>query len=246
LTDVNATYAVLEHHPLGTDAQVVAHYDFLKWLGAAAQAARVLDDGLARFPESWILHDRLRSRILADKGVDGLEPAYETMLQEKIGWPNLEWFAGYASLTAAEFHKRAGRADASLAAYERATAHYEKALAENAQIRASVDHYVALALAGRARIAFEQGDYERATAQLLASFERKPDAAASLDGLNLSPVDTAKMLLAKLKEAQRDDLAASLQAALDALDPELLKLPAYESEGPNSRPQRRDRRRTDQ
>ena len=73
LTDVNAAYSVLARHPLGTDAQIVAHHDFLRRLGAGGQAARVLDEGLARFPDSWELHARLRGRILWEKGVGGLE-----------------------------------------------------------------------------------------------------------------------------------------------------------------------------
>ena len=61
-------------------------------------------------------------------------------------------------------------------------------------------------------------------------------SAATLDGLNLSPVDTAKMLMARLKEADMQGLAKSLQSALDALDPVLLRLPAYEREGPANTP----------
>jgi hypothetical protein len=100
-----------------------------------------------------------------------------------------------------------------------------------------------LALAGRARIELQRGDVERSLADLVASFERKPEAAASLDGLNISPVDTAKMLRAKLVELKRDELAQELQAALDKLDPDLLKLPAYEREGPDTQPNLRPPRR---
>ena len=78
----------------------------------------------------------------------------------------------------------------------------------------------------------ERGDHERALAELLASFERRSEAAASLDGLGISPVGTAQMLRARLVEAEREDLALSVQSALDALDPELLLLPAFERGGP--------------
>lgn len=243
LTDVHAAYSVLARHPLGTDAHVVAHYDFLKRLGAADQAARTLDDGLARFPDSTILHDRLRTRLLDEKGVDGLEAAYEAMLREKDAPPNLESFAGYASLVAAEFHRRAGHDAQALAAYERGIAHYERSIEKRPESHATADHFIALALAGRARLAFERADYEHALRELLSSFERKPEAAASLDGLNISAVDTAKMLRPRLVDLKRDDLVATLQAALDKLDPEFLLLPAYEREvpgpGSNNRPPRR-------
>ena len=51
LSDVNAAYGALRKHPLGTDEQVKWHFDFLVWLGANDPAARVLSEGLARFPE---------------------------------------------------------------------------------------------------------------------------------------------------------------------------------------------------
>jgi hypothetical protein len=79
----------------------------------------------------------------------------------------------------------------------------------------------------------EARDLDRATALLVASFARAPSAAASLDGLNLSPADTSRSLRARLEEAGRADLVATLDAALAALDPSLLGLPAYEFETPD-------------
>lgn len=248
LTDVHAAYAVLARHPLGTDLHVATHHDFLRSLGAHAQAARVLDEGLARFASSWVLHDRLRGRILAEKGVDGLEPAYDELARAPGAAPDLEWFAGYASIVAAEYQRRAGAPEKAVASYARALAHYDACVTKSPESRASSDHYAALALGGRARVAFERGDLDAATTDILASFARRADAAATLDGLNLSPVDTAKQLRVRAIERQRPELATRLQAALDALDPELLRLPAFEREAPppssgNARPPERARDR---
>ncbi|MFH1999491.1 MAG: hypothetical protein ABIK28_07420, partial [Planctomycetota bacterium] len=233
LTDVHAAYTVLSHHPYGTDAHVATHYDFLKILGATGQAYRILDAGLARFPDSWILHDRLRGRILREKGVSGLETAYEVLLREKNAHPDLKLFAGYASLVAAEFHRRMGHDPEALAAYNRGIAYYETAIESSPDKRDTADHFIALAIAGRARIAFEQQDYATAVSEIESAFRRKPDAAATLDGLGISPVDTAKMLRARLAEANQDELAARVDAALESLDPVMLELPAYEREGPS-------------
>jgi tetratricopeptide (TPR) repeat protein len=246
LADVHAAYSVLARHPLGTDAQVVAHYDFLGLLGAAAESSRVLEEGLARFPDSWLLHDRLRGRVLREKGVDHLEERYAAMLREKGASPNLQWFAGYASFVVAEFKKREGKDDEALAAYGRAIAHYEHGVAANPESRESADHYVALALAGKAWIAYEREDYERAVAELIASFERRPDAAASLDGLNRTPASTARIVLSRLHTLQREELADRLAVALSKLDPVLLLPPAFEREGatepsPDARGPRRRR-----
>jgi hypothetical protein len=78
----------------------------------------------------------------------------------------------------------------------------------------------------------EQGDLERATDELLASFSRRADSAATPDGLNLTPADTARMLEARLTDAKREDLLARLKEALAKLDPKLLELPTSERNVP--------------
>ncbi len=244
LTNLHAAYSILARHPFGTDTHVVAHFDFLKILGAKAQAAQVLNDGLVRFPESWVLHDRLRGRILAEKGIDGLEAYYEGALGRGEASAGLESFAGYASFVAAEFRRRYGNAVEALAAYDRAIAHYERVIEADGTYRETADHFIALAIAGRSRLALERGDYETALDELLLSFTRREEAAATLDGLNISPADTARMLLSRLKATKRDDLVARLEEAMGRLDPELLRLPAYERRGPGgARPERDNRNR---
>ncbi|HLQ37605.1 MAG TPA: hypothetical protein VK348_07380, partial [Planctomycetota bacterium] len=144
------------------------------------------------------------------------------------------------SLVAAEFQRRSRDRAGALAAYDRAIGHYEQYCTKNPDHRDSADHYVAMAMAGRARLQLEGGDLEHALAEITAAFTRKPSAAASLDGLNISAVDTAKMLLSRLQQ-QRADLAARLQGELDKLDPELLQLPAYERDPAGISPPRRRR-----
>jgi len=243
LADLNSAYAVLLRHPLGTDGQVARHYDFLQWLGVALPAARTLDEGLARFPDSWLLHSRLRDRILLEQGVEGLEPYYEARLKELAPAPRMNALAGYAALIAAEGHRRAGRDDRALASYARSIEHYDRHLAARPADQVECDHYAALDHGGRARLFYERGEDEAALKELLAAFQRRPESAASLDGLNLSAVDTAKVLRTRLAGAKNDALLAPLQAALDALDPKLLELPAYERpvrpEGERRNPNRR-------
>ena len=88
-----------------------------------------------------------------------------------------------------------------------------------------------MAHAGRSRMALESEDFETAMREVLASFERHAEAAATLDGLGLTPVSTAQMLVARLTTADRLEEAALIQAALDSLDPKLLVLPAFENVG---------------
>lgn len=239
LADIHAAYAVLSAHPLGTDVHVLSHYDFLHWIGATPRAARALQDGIARFPGSGPLHERLRNHLLREQGAAGLESTYERMLAAPDAAPELAWFAGYASLIAAEDRRRAGHAADARAAYDRAIAYFERAIVAQPDFRDSADHYLALALAGRARIALDAGDLETATNGLLAAFERRPASAATADGLNLSPVDSAKMLRSRLAEAGLEEPLDRLHTALAKLlefDPGLLELPAYER-GPVDVPQ---------
>lgn len=242
MADVNAAYATLADHPLVTDDNLVSYYDFLRWLGATPRANGVLDRALARFPESPVLHERLRSRILWEKGPAGLMSVYSEMLAQPDARPQLSWFAGYAALVAAEHHRRRNELDRAVAAYDAGIAHYERNIEQVPGGADLCDHFIALARAGRSRIALERGDFERATDELLACFARRPDSAATPDGLNLTPADTARMLEAKLAEAQRPELAARLKEALSKLDPRLLELPTSERNVPGNRPQRPQRR----
>ncbi len=235
LTDVHSAYVVLLQHPLTTDSQIVWHYDFLTWLGADVRRKGYLQKGLERFPESWILHDRLRARILEKEGSEGLEPAYDRMLEVHGESSSLLWFAGLASFQNAEYLRRAQKQDDAADAYSRSIARYDKAIALDPSTQQTADPYVALALAGRARLAFEGDNHETAVDLLLESFERHSASAATLDGLTISPVDTAKMVRAKLGELGRKELNDRLQAGLDKLDPSQLELPAYERDVPGRR-----------
>ncbi|MGA1523593.1 MAG: hypothetical protein ACO4CZ_06470 [Planctomycetota bacterium] len=234
LTDASAAYSVLAEHPLGTDVQVASHYDLLAHLGARGRASRVLDEGLRRFPESATLHDCLRQRTLRERGPDGLVETYDAWLAEPEATAQLRWFAGYAGIVAAEFHRRRNRTEDAGKAYARALALFDEVAEGLPESRDSADHFAALILGAQARLALEAADVDACLASLRASFARRPMSAASLDGLNLSPMDTARMLRGRLVAEERSELLQTLDAEtakLRALDPSLLELPAYERGG---------------
>ncbi len=236
LSDIEAAYALLVKHPFATDEDLVSFHDFLRWLGGTVRANAILDDALARFPGSALVHDRLRARILWESGPKGLESAYAARIAKDPASADLAWFAGYASLVAAEHHRRGAEGEKALGAYERGIAHYEESIRLRAEGRATADHFIALAHAGRARLALEAADLARATSEILASFARAPGAAATPDGLNITPADTAKMLRARLEADEHAGLRAQLQAGMDALDPALLEKRPFELETPRRRP----------
>ena len=235
VSDVHSAYAVIARHPLGTEGHAAAHYDFLVDVQAGGQAGRVLDEALRRYPVSDLLHDRLRARLLKERGVGALEPTYESMLAAPDAHPRLTWLAAYTSLVAAEFHRRGNQPTRAFEAYGRGIARYESYAEAHPDQRDTADHYIALALAGQARLSLEAGDHDAALTGIQAAFDRRPLSAASLDGLSISPVGTAQMLRARLVEADEPDAVARIDAAFDrlrALDPALLELPAFERGGP--------------
>lgn len=229
LTDVHSTYVVLGRHPFGNDVHAGHHYDFLRFFGGLEAANQALDSSLQRFPDSPLLHERLRERVLREQGVAALEETYAGLLGKRETAVTV-WFAGYAAIVAAEHHRRRGQSDPAMVAYDRAIAYFERAIGLDEAQRTSCDHHIAIALFGKSKLAFETHDLDASVAHLLAGFSRCPTATPALDGLNLSGADTARTLVGKLRESKREDLAAKLAAAMAALDPALLELPAYERE----------------
>lgn len=222
LTDLDAAYSALLHHPLATESQVAWHYDFLLWLGANRRAGNFLRALIERFPNSAELHTRLRMQILRHRGVDELERVYDEMLAGDDVAPNLYWFAGYTSVVAADYRRRRGRRDAALAAYDRAIERFGRAAEGNPDAKGTCDHWIALAYAAKSRMAYEDGRYGDSVDALLASLSASPGTAGTADDLGITPGDTARMLMAKLKEEGDSALAARLQAGMDEIDPALL------------------------
>jgi tetratricopeptide (TPR) repeat protein len=238
LSDIHAAHALLAEHALATDETFVSYYDFLRWLGATPRAGQVLGRALERFPGSALVHDRLRGRALWDEGAAGIERVYDELLAEGEPSPELVWFAGYASLVAAENHRRASAPDAAVAAYERAIEHYRRYLEREPAAHADVDHFACMALAGRARVELDRGNLDESGRDVLAALERSPGSAGTIDGLGLTPADTARMLRLRAQQAERVDLVESLTAAIAKLDPKLLETPQYDRPAPVARPPR--------
>ncbi len=225
MTDVHATYTVLGKHPLGTDRHVADHYDFLAFFGAPDTDA-VLDRGLARFPVSALLHERLRARILKNSPAAALEQEYARRLAAPDCPPAMQWFAGYAALVAAEQHRRRSDAEAAIASYRRGIDHYTKY--REATGLGDGEHFLAMAHGGIARVVLTRGDLDACFAELQKMFAIAPAAAAAVDGLSVTGMQTAEMLRGRALDAQRTDLLESLAAALKALPPEAFELPDYE------------------
>lgn len=225
MTDVHTTYSLLAQHPLGTDRHVAHHYDFLHFFGAPDTDA-VLARGLARFPDSAPLHERLRARLLEHGGADALEAEYDRRLAAADAPATLPWFAGYASLVAAETHRRNQQPAPATAAYERAIAHFVRYRETTGN--ADGQHYVAMAHGGIARLRLQANDRAGCFAALQQAFAANAAAASAVDGLGITTMQTAEMLKGKALDAKDEGLLQQLEAALKALPPEAFELPEYE------------------
>lgn len=239
LADLHAAYSILAAHPYGSEPQAVMHYDFLKWLDARGEAESALTGALQRYPESWQLHARLRDFALAQHGVEGLESAYDAWMQREDAPRTLPWYAGYASLVAAEYQRRKAAPDEAIAAYDRCIERFELCVANAPETKANSDVYIALALAGQARVALEAGELARSLELLQAAFMREPGTAGTQDGLWLSGVATARTLRARLAEAGDTARVELIDAALEALPPEELERPEWDREVPGGSAGRR-------
>ncbi|MEM9380555.1 MAG: hypothetical protein AAGB93_11450 [Planctomycetota bacterium] len=242
MTEVNTAFDLLARHPLGTDEQVAKHHDFLVRMGAGKRAFDALTRGLDRFEGSWALHARLRDRLLRSKGVTGLQASYAKRKGRPGASATAAWYAGYAGLVAGEFRRRRSQSDEAAASYRGAIADFEEAVRRDPTTRPTSEHYAAMALAGMAAVELERDELLTATTLLVQSFERWPDAANALDGMNASAVTTSNLVMARLKWAGLDEAADTLQAARDALDPRLLAPPAFETPPDTPAARNRDRR----
>jgi hypothetical protein len=229
LADAIAAYAALARAPGVAEPTLLEHHDFLRWIGATIQAGAVLERALELFPDSASVHERLRERLLWEGGPELLERGYAERLQARGTEPGaLDWFAGYASFVAAEHLRRRGRFEPALEAYARSIAHYRARAGRLPEAADDADHYVALALAGRARVDMERGELAAAADALCAALALRPQSAGSQDGLGLTPLATARMLQARLTESGLGEGAARVQAAIDTLDAALLAPPQSE------------------
>ncbi len=223
LADLHAAYAILQRHPLGTADQVFWHYDFMDWLGAHHRATRILHEGIGRFRDSEKLHKALRERLMRRRGAKALETYYAELLKEFEDPARLSAYASLASLTVAEYYRRTNRYEKAIAGYERSIMHYEDAIQAHEAHKAFGDRHIALAHAAIARMAYQLDDDELATKEILKSFARDPSAAGTRDAMGFTPGETGQMLLARLKKAEKADLAAKVEVALSELDSALLR-----------------------
>lgn len=229
-SDVHTAYTLLMRHPLGTPEHVADHYDFLEFF-RSPDAELVLQQGVARFPAAAPLHHRLRGLWLRQGGVARMQREYERLLAAPEAPAVLPWFAGYASLVAAEQQRRRSRPDAARDSYNDALRHFgryrEQTQSEDGR------HYEAMAHGGLARLALQAGDLDLTFSELQQVFRTAPLAAAAVDGLSITAMQTAEALRGKALQDD-PDLVERLDAALQELPDGAFLMPEYEQQNPDT------------
>ncbi len=221
LSDAHSAFEVLAGHPLGTAEHARMHADLLLYLDLTSAASEVLRRALARFPTAPLLHESFRRQVAASRGIPALERAYAE-IAPVLGDPAVHaWFAGYALLVVAEDAQRSNEPARADSAYARATAHFESSVAAEPDFADTANHYVALALAARARLAVDRGDLEVAVSLVSRAILARPESAEWPDGLQRTPLDTLRRIRQHLAAGGPPDLAAVLEAAVAPAAPEL-------------------------
>ena len=229
-SDVHTAYTLLLRHPLGTAQHAADHYDFLEFF-RSPDAEAVLQQGIERFPAAAPLHHRLRAMWLRQGGVARMEKEYAKLLAVEDGPAAMPWFAGYASLVAAEQHRRRSKPGAARQSYNQALEHFA-AYRERAGSNDGA-HYEAMAHGGLARLALQAGDLDLTFSELLQVFRIAPLAASAVDGLSITAMQTAEALRGQALQDD-PDLVARLDASLRDLPDDAFLLPEYEQRNPGN------------
>lgn len=159
--------------------------------------------------------------MLTDRGTDALRDTYEVVLARSPDPTTTSWFAGYAELVIAEIKVDEADSPAAGLAYGRAIDLFERSVADRPDFADTANHYLALALAGRAAAALDAGDLNRAAADLITALPVRPETLEAEDGLQRQPIDILVRVYRALREEGNAELARSLAESLEQAAPYL-------------------------
>ena len=217
IADIHAAYEALINHPNCTEEQIISYLNWLNALEAYAPQPAVISRGLELFPVSGDLHEQLRFQILRDAGARALEDAYAGMTPTLENRSTLRWFAGLASLMAAERHVQNQALEEAFATYERSVDEFRASIEESPNFAASANHYVCLAKVGRGRLFTTQKQWGLAIEEIRDGIALSPTTATTADGTGQTPTDAAKALHAALAQAGLETEAREFQNAVSLL-----------------------------
>lgn len=216
MTEALRAFELLGRHPLGGEPLLLEHLDFLVFLGLHHETGAVLADALRRNPVSPGAHERYRAHLWREgdparieAGYQGSGPWGERAAREHGA--QLEWYAAFASLVAAEEFARQERKAEAAAAYGRARTRFAASAAAEPGFHDTASHFSCLALAGQAWLALEAGEPAAALELFLQALAARPASFRDRDGLGRSPEELGRRLRTEFS-------GQGMEAGLERLD----------------------------
>ena len=193
---------------------MLAGIALLEHAGLRAEARARLEETVARFPASLKVHDRWRNRMLVDLGAELMRHEYAGHVTEARDRPTAQWYAGYASLIAAERHTLDNRRIEAENAYTDSIERFVDSAAGNEDYADTANHYAVLALAGRADIRLQRKNLTAAAKDILRAVELRERSLDEDDGLKRKPRSIGARVQAALTAAGKAELSEQLANAL--------------------------------
>lgn len=208
------TLAASRNAMLGEDDWLAAS-GLLEIAGLRHDARGCLVQALASLPGSQRLHERWRARLLVDLGAEAMRRSYAKFVDGTQDKATAEWFAGYAALVAAEQHTRDARSPLAIAAYGDAIERFTKSKTGGADFEDTANHFLVLALAGRAPLRLAKGEAEGAVDDLVRAAALRAASLDDDDGLQRKPRAIASRIQRELEQQGKTELAAKLKPLLN-------------------------------
>lgn len=168
---------------------------FFGALGRQRERVELAFAGLCSFPLDLQLRNELSAACWALGEPELLVERSENLAQlhAERGWPELDWYRGYAHLLLAEWRRRGAASDAALESYASARRAFE--LASESAFRDSCLHHIALCELGRGFAQLAAGRREAAAEALLAAANLRPAIFGVRDGLDREAADLVDAVL---------------------------------------------------
>ena len=207
-------------HPLATEQQALDLLQFLEALGLRNEQGVALNRDHGAPPGVGpSCTPGLRGTLARDRGAEALSNGYESWLtsvlreQADQRAPSL-WFTGLAHLVAGDRAAEMEQPEQALQAYARSEERFLGSVAEDAELAASANHYVAFARAGIARLQLEQGRLDGAPVRDPRRAGGAPGQRGASPPPGREPNQLARRVASALADAGRGEEAQALRDEL--------------------------------
>lgn len=174
--------------------------------GSADDAIAALIRACHESTEEYAYQQYLCDIAIESKLLQKLVNLYEgEFARQAESSPTTRWYSGYVKMREAEKFRIDQDFDAARRCYANAKEAFRESARKNADFNNSASQQEAMAIAGEARILYEQGKNAEAAEALTRAFELNITIIAMADGLNITPKATSQLIGAEF--FKNNDLA---------------------------------------